>query len=72
VFALCLKAKCDLDRGHRVTIGILLGVLSELCIDGVLPSWYGVLAHLLAQLTEMVVDLLDDYLRVFTAKEEVK
>jgi len=61
-----------LDRRHRTAVGVLLGILSELCVNGVLARGNGILAHLLAKLAEVVVDLLDNYFRIFAAKKEVE
>lgn len=72
VFTLGHEAQSNLHRGHGVAVGIFLRVLSELRVDGVLPRRNDVLTHLLAELSEVIVNLLDDYFRVLTTKKEVE
>jgi hypothetical protein len=72
VLALGLETQSDLNGRHGVAVGVLLRVLAELRVDGVLAGWDGVLAHLLTELTEVVVDVLNDYFRVVTAEEKVQ
>jgi hypothetical protein len=72
MLALGLEAESDLYRGHAVTVGILIGVLSKLRIDGVFARGNGIFTHLLAELAEVVVDLFHDCIRIFATEKEVK
>ena len=61
-----------MHRGHGIAVGVFLGVLSQLRVDGVLPRRNGILSHLLAEFPQVIVNFLNHYFRVFTTEKEIK
>jgi hypothetical protein len=72
VLALGLEAQSYLHGWHGVAVGVFLGILAELRVNGVLTRWNFVLAHSLAELAEVVVDILDGDFGVIATEEEVE
>lgn len=72
MLALFHEAESDLDGGHGVAVGIVLGILAELCVDGVLAGGNRVRTHVLSECSEVLVDLLDNGFWILSGEEEVK
>ena len=65
-------AEGDLYARHAVAIRIVLGIFSELRIDSVFLDRNSKLTHLFGKITQILVDILDNGIRILSRKKEVK
>lgn len=65
-------SECNLYTRHAGAIGIVFGVFAELRVDGVFLDRNLEGAHLGGKVAEVLVDVLDNSIRVLARQQEVK